>query len=296
MTNYNWKRIAEIKENLMVLFGELPDFFAGIKDGEEIEKQGINFGDLQNDTELKMDKYLGSFIHGAWIKKNLTDSALQMEGFGDLGEDWDLGEAEYWLTADPLDGSLNYKLRGHSLGLPMTTCMALLKRQGNKTFFSDVLFGGVMDFRAPNDFWWAELLENGEYKSYFNAKPARTMDVSKLDIGSQILFADMYYPSNREQICKAFVGERGSIRNSGSSAYEMAMVASGHAIAFLCDRQKQHELGAAYALIKGAGGVLVDWHGKDLGEREYFFNAQTPVVLAANQAIAEQILERLHRV
>jgi len=47
--------------------------------------------------------------------------------------------------------------------------------------------------------------------------------------------------------------------------------------------------------VKGAGGVAVDWDGNDLGPRTYDFKTQTPCILAANQAIAEQILERLHR-
>jgi fructose-1,6-bisphosphatase/inositol monophosphatase family enzyme len=105
----------------------------------------------------------------------------------------------------------------------------------------------------------------------------------------------MYYPDNRQRLARAFAGEKGWLRSCGSAAYEMALVASGTAVAFVCGSQKQHELGAGYALVKGAGGVAVDWDGRDLGVRTYDFKTQTPVVLACNMAIADQILERLHR-
>ncbi|HRH31779.1 MAG TPA: inositol monophosphatase family protein, partial [bacterium] len=102
-------------------------------------------------------------------------------------------------------------------------------------------------------------------------------------------------PENREKVFRAFSDVKGWLRSPGSAAYEMASVASGQAAAFICDRQKQHELGAGYALVKGAGGVAVDWDGQDLGSRVYDFKTQTPVILAANRQIADQLLELLNR-
>lgn len=75
----------------------------------------------------------------------------------------------------------------------------------------------------------------------------------------------------------------------------MALVASGQAVAFICDRQKMHELGAGYALVKGAGGVVVDFEGNDLGPKEYDFNKQMPVILAANKNIVDQLIELIHK-
>src|SRR6056297_2222575 len=145
-------------DKLHILFSKIPDFFFRIEEGCNTEKRGGVFGCLENDIEIKADRDLATFIHKFW-SENLRDfCSIQIEG---LGVDGDISK-DYRLAVDPLDGSLNYKLRGRSFGLPMTTCMTLLKRQEKLTRFSDIVFAGVMDLRHPTDFWRVKMTETGK--------------------------------------------------------------------------------------------------------------------------------------
>lgn len=252
---------------------------------EMIIHQGTSFGDLKNDSELGIDKRLGKYFQDQ-LKTGIA--RISVEGLEDIRTD---GEQESWVTIDPLDGSLNFKKRCGSQGLPISSCITLLSKSGPDTCFKDIVAAGVIDLRN-GDIWFSEFKESSR-KTTLNSHYAKTDSSNKLDLTQQIVIAEFYYPENRERICRAFTGKKGWLRNPGSAAYEMALVANGTSIAYICDRQKQHELGAGVALVLGAGGVAVGFDGKPLTNVGYTFNQQTSVILAANQAIADQILELL---
>lgn len=278
-----------------------------IQDGGKVIREGAAFGDLKNDTEIKADRELGEWFREVLSRGKFMADRISVEGLDDHWPNhepfWNKG---LWYCVDPLDGSLNYKL-GQSLfglphALPYAACVTVLGKS-EEASFSDVIAAAVVDLRS-GDLWSATVGAAGvgtalngrplyAYDTYHQGQERRKL---RLDLGSQIVIGEMYYPGNREKLARAFAGEKGYLRSFGSAAYEMALVASGTAAAFVCDRQKQHELGAGYALVKEAGGVAVDFDGHDLGPRTYDFKTQTPVILAANQIIADQILERLHRV
>ncbi len=283
--------LTELLFRIMEIMRGAKNRLEGMTDDGDIVHQGTGFGDLANDTEIRADRELGKFFMSE-LKQLRLIGQIQVEGMGDVVVT--NPSAPCRATVDPLDGSLNRRMRCGSLGLPHTACLTVLDAQDHATF-QDVLIGCVVDLRAGVDDTWYVERHEGRYWTTLRGRPAKTHPDTKLDLGKHIVIGEMYYPTNRERLDRAFSGEKGNLRNPGSAAYEMALVASGTAIAFICDRQKQHELGAAYALVKGAGGVAVDWQGKDLAERPYAFNLQTPVILAANQAIADQILERLRR-
>lgn len=266
-----------------------------IRDGEEIEKTGTAFGALEDDTELRADRLLGECFLEAFSGLEFFADTISIEGMGDHRPEHEAREffgpgVGLWYCVDPLDGSLNYRMRRGTFGLPYASCVTVLRHRENATF-DDVLCACIVDLR--NGDWWSVAQER---LTLLNHRPAHTLvQANSLDLGSQIVIGEMYYPENREKLTRAFVGKKGYLRSFGSAAFEMALVASGTAVAFICDRQKQHELGAGYALVKGAGGVAVDWDGKDLGPRIYDFKTQTPCILAANRRIADQVLELLHK-
>lgn len=289
-----------------------------LRGGGDVIHQGAAFGDLKDDTEIRADRELGELFRKRFSSPNFMAHRITVEGFE---EDLLPGhEAFYdkglWYCVDPLDGSLNYKL-GQSLfglphALPFAACVTVLKKSEGAVF-DDVITAAIADLRT-GDLWSASSgMVSGGYRgappphfsadaelngrqlyrgdTYHQGQDRRKL---RLDLGSQVVIGEMYYPENRERLARAFAGKKGYLRSFGSAAFEMALVASGTAVAFVCDRQKQHELGAGYALVKGSGGVAVDWDGQDLGPRAYDFKTQTPCVLAANQAIAEQVLGLLH--
>lgn len=287
--------------------------------GADIVHQGAAFGDLKDDTEIRADRELGELFRKSFSSAKFMAHRITVEGFA---EDAYPGHEPFydkglWYCVDPLDGSLNYKL-GQSLfglpqALPYTACVTVL-RKSDSAVFQDVIAVAIADLRT-GDIWSASSdMVSGGYRGapppVFNADAelngrslyrgetyhqGQARRHLQLDLGSQIVIGEMYYPENREKLARAFAGKKGYLRSFGSAAFEMALVASGTAVAFVCDRQKQHELGAGYALVKGAGGVAVDWDGKDLGPHAYHFKTQTPCVLAANAAIADEILELLHK-
>lgn len=255
--------------------------------GEQIAKQGGAFGDAKNDTEIRTDKELGTFFLEAVTGIDAV-GRISVEGYAD----WINPEGgKLWVTIDPLDGSLNYKRRRGAQGLPHSACITVLQRISEATF-NDVIAAGVIEF-GSEDLWLAWREMDGHIVTTLNTERASTDDVTTLDLGSQIAIGEFYYPENRRRLVEAFDDSKGWLRNPGSAAFEMALVSNGTSVAFICGTQKQHELGAGYLLVKGAGGVAVDFDGKDLGPRTYDFKTQTPVILAANATIAEQLVARL---
>lgn len=298
--------IGNVTSVLADILGAGRQRLSGNRQAAEIAEPGGAFGDAEYDTELKGDKDLGRFYAEQLIEKFTNIGRVTVEGLGELpgnpGGTW-------WATVDPIDGSLNFKDRGHMNGFPHTSCITILK-DGDRTTFDDVLYGGIIDLRPDiSDIWLTERQAEG-YRTWcgrgrYRLQEARVLPHQELNLGGMNVIGEMYYPENRDELVRAFgrrerngvayQPQKGWLRSIGSAAYEMASVASGQAVAFVCGTQKQHELGAAYALVKGAGGVAVDWNGEDLGGRSYSFVVQTPVILAANRQIADQILELLRR-
>lgn len=276
-----------LSQALEFILVESKAFLQDLENGEIIESQGAGFGGLNADTEIRADKQLGEYVLQTLqtSAKDLNVGLITIEGFDPV-----IADGLFWYAVDPLDGSLNYKLRNNTIGLPYTCAITVLQKCKD-AIFSDVVAAGVIDLRS-GDLFIAHKEGHG-YKSFVNDMPAKTTDTNSVDISSAIAIGEMYYPENRQLLIDIFKGQKGWLRNPGSAAYEMALVASGTAFVYICDRQKQHELGAGYALVKGAGGVVVDFEGKDLADTGFLFNTQTPVVLAANETIAQEIIDRI---
>lgn len=260
-----------------------------ISDGTRVIKEG-SFGDSFNDAELTADKITGEKITELLVSvaKEKNIKRITVEG----SEDLIIGNGDgNWFCIDPIDGSLNYKMRGNTIGLPFSCAITVLSKCDN-AHFKDIIAAGIMDLRS-GDIWLSEKDSSGNFATTINNAVAKPLAADRIDLGQMIIIGEMYYPENREKLIKIFSGMKGWLRSLGSAAYEIALVSSGQIAAFICDRQKQHELGAGYALIKGAGGVAVDFEGNDLKYRLYDFKTQTPTILAVNDKIAAEIIGRL---
>ncbi len=109
----------------------------------------------------------------------------------------------------------------------------------------------------------------------------------------QILFINLQSPLYIEKLQQAV--DFSALRCLGAPTYEMAMVASGQALAYICDKQNISKLGAGYVLVKSAGGVVVDWEGRSLDQQSYHLDKTSPVILAANQKVADKIIDLLNQ-
>ncbi len=256
--------------------------------GEEVIKRGGAFGDAYNDTELRADAHLGAFLGEAMLN-NLLVGHVTVEG----GMDQSNGRKGYWVVIDPLDGSLNYLRRGKVGGFPYTACVTILSKKQGATF-NDILGACIIDLRT-GDLWVSSIQKHGGFETSVNGERAEPHLIEQVDLGKSVIIAEMYYVDNREIVALAFHDQKGWLRNPGSAAYEMASVSSGQAVAFICRTQKQHEVGAGYALVKGAGGVALDWDGNDLGSQPFTFKTQTPVILATTASLGTEIVGRLRQ-
>ncbi|MDX9970458.1 MAG: inositol monophosphatase family protein [Candidatus Gracilibacteria bacterium] len=280
-------RYREIVESC---FSKAKQIHKTLENGGDVIHKGAGFGDLLNDTEIRLDREIGEKVRDLIWKHTNGKANISVEGLSTIeGKNPNL-----WFCVDPLDGSLNYRKRGLSLGAPYTICVTVLDRFDDATF-SNVILGANMDFRN-GDTWISEKQKNGDYRTSFNGFVQKSSDVVKLDLGSEIIAGEMYYSSNRRLMADIFEGQQGYLRSFGSAAWEIASVSSGQVLAHICDNQKQHESGMGYALVKGAGGAAVNFKGEDLGDTPFSFNSQNDVIFAGNDTIAQIIAERIRKV
>jgi fructose-1,6-bisphosphatase/inositol monophosphatase family enzyme len=268
-----------------------------LKGGERETKSGAGYGDLTNDTDIAADRQLGRYYLDTFLLCIQDLATIHVEGLTPMQKNG----KRFHVVCDPLDGSLNYKTRGRSLGLPYSGCAAIFEQEDpSRITYGDLRAAALVDYRphpqenVSFDSWSAWKTEGG-FTTARNHTPFHSLKETVLDLGRMIVIGEFYYPENREKLCRAFAGKKGWLRNPGSAAYEMGLVANGTAAAYICDRQKQHELPTGVALVLGAGGVAVDFEGKSLLDAPFDFNKQQSTILAANQAIADQILTVLHR-
>ena len=256
--------------------------------GGDVIKQGETFGDLVNDTDIRADRVLGLFFQTE-LAKIPGVARISVEGLDDLN----LQKEGMLICVDPIDGSLNYKLRGRLIGNPYTAVVTVFSTV-DRPVFGDAVFAAILDLRPRSlDLFCAWQACDGSLHAQLNGKSMSTSRETKLDPGSQIIMTETYYPLNRQHLVQLFEGQKGNFSRLGSAAYEMALVSSGTATVFICISQKNHELGATQLLVRAAGGVAVDWDGNSIESRSYDFRAQTRIILAANQQIATEICSRI---
>ncbi len=240
---------------------------------------------LQDPTQAIATIIAGQFLDSAKV--------ISVKGMPDLeGKNPD----GCWVIVDPLNGQTNFETRDTSQMLPYTSCVTVLSKRAGATF-ADIEAAGVIDLRGlgkTQHIWGAKKTGTG-YETFVSlSHPARTMTGPRLTTGMTIS-SDLYYPGNRNLLCRMFSDTRISFMCSGSTARDMATVASGQIAAYVSEDQNPFDLGAAYALVKGAGGFAKDFAGRDLGSRPFNLESHTPVVLAANEGIKEDVLGLVER-
>lgn len=189
---------------------------------------------------------------------------------------------KYLIAFDPLDGSTNYKL-GKGL-YPYGTLIAIYK--GLTPTFDDIVAAGVWE--QTRGLGW--VYEEG-----------RTTDLKGTGVAlrhkwvinrSTPVYLDLYYERGYELYRKL----QGNvfIRNTGSTIGNLSYILSDIAAVTDCVRMGSHEAGAVYALIKGAGGKVVDHKGRDLGQKPFVAGSHYEI-LGGNEKVVHYILELLNK-
>ena len=186
---------------------------------------------------------------------------------------------EFTVACDPLDGSTNYKI-GKGL-LPYGLLIAFYA--GTKLKLKDVVAAGAIEY-TRNLSWFFDGQNTTDTKgNLISLKNDWTIN------RSTPIYLDLYYKEGYDLYQP--LAQQIFIRNTGSTignlSYVLSNVATG--LGGVCMRAE--EIGAVYALIKGAKGIAVDHTGKDLGEWD--FNPETTYpILAGSKEIIEFCLSK----
>ncbi len=277
-------------------------------EGRNVIKKGVASGDLHNDREIKADRILGE-LYLEYFSSLKWCGATIIEGL-DPEYHCNTANSKFVLVAiDPLDASLDFEKAKATDGFPYSVAITIaLVTAGDDIFFNDILAAGVMDYRTGAN-WVADKNRRTRVARTLDSKQeyAITAKEDLVNLGSQIIVADMYYPQTRSAVMNAFGMEKGYLRNPGSAAYEMACVSDGSVNAQISLSQKHHELGAAYKLISGAGGFVINpykvdkpfcvniWASYNKRAGTYDWNHQTPVVCAGTKHYGLIIVNKLYR-
>lgn len=268
-----------------------------IQDGDKVVRFGQGgFGALMGDTELKADRDLG--LHLAKLFQELPwVRSVTVEGLGE-GIVYN-PKGLYDVYIDPLDGSLNYKRHvelvrkgvPNQVSLPYSTAVTIVDTVENPCF-RDIVAAGIIDLRTADTIVTQKGCDTRMNGVVVKTSPVGLGSFGDIDLKNEIVIAEGYYAKNRNVVAAKFRGIDGWVRNPGSAAYEMMLVACGYSTAYICSSQKMHELGAGYLLVTNAGGCAIATdlgEPDDLSERPYDFNTKVPVILACSKSYAEKI-------
>jgi len=191
--------------------------------------------------------------------------------------------ADLTIAIDDLDGTDNF-FRAPRI-LPWCTVVTVL--HGAQPCFSDVSAAGIVEHRS-GIVWLAEKGKGLRIVGP-DGKPVvmPALPTPSSDRRALVLF-DHYVAAEKTA---EFAGLHGRfwVKDFGSSALHLALVASGSAEGYVSPAHKAHELGAGYLLVTESGGVIQDFEGKDLGTQRFDFDARYPIIAAHNPTFAKSI-------
>ncbi|NQT25234.1 inositol monophosphatase [candidate division KSB1 bacterium] len=192
------------------------------------------------------------------ILRSRTDYSILSEECGLIDTD-----SPFRWVIDPIDGTTNFS-RGQSI---CAVSIALMRE--------DELITGVIDLPIQKERYTAV----HEHGAFLNDS---RIHVSKISHPSKaILCVEHGRAPEDGQIMAALMGRLNptyDLRLMGSTAYEMASVASGQADAFISCGDKLWDYAAGLLIIREAGGKIMDWQGQNWQNKNDFIFASNGLV------------------
>jgi len=156
-------------------------------------------------------------------------------------------DAEYVWVLDPIDGT-----KAFITGLPIFgTLIALLHR--------GVPVMGVIDQPILKERW----LGVAGRQSTFNGQPIKVRACPTLDRAYMYSTAPIMFPGALEKKHTALT-QQVKLFRWGGDCYAYGLLASGHVDLVAENDLKLYDFAALVPVIKGAGGLATDWHGREL--------------------------------
>jgi histidinol phosphatase-like enzyme (inositol monophosphatase family) len=156
-------------------------------------------------------------------------------------------DAEHVWVIDPIDGT-----KAYITGLPIFGTLIALLHRGRPVL-------GIIDQPILGERW---LGIEGE-RSTFNGQPIRVRACAGLDRAYMYSTAPIMFPGAFGKRHEA-LAQRVKLFRWGGDCYAYGLLASGHVDLVVENSLKLYDFAALVPVIKGAGGLITDWHGKEL--------------------------------
>jgi inositol-phosphate phosphatase/L-galactose 1-phosphate phosphatase/histidinol-phosphatase len=172
-------------------------------------------------------------------------------------------DAEYVWVLDPIDGT-----KAFITGLPIFgTLIALLHR--------GVPVLGVIDQPISRERWLGVTGQG----STLNGRPIRVRACPRLDRAYMYSTAPQMFGQAMAARHQA-LAEKTKLFRWGGDCYAYGLLAAGHVDLVVENDLKLYDFAALVPVIKGAGGLITDWHGKELD-----MNSDGSVIAAGDSAV-----------
>jgi myo-inositol-1(or 4)-monophosphatase len=227
-----------------------------------VEEKGAN--DFVSEIDRMAEAAIIEIISAAYPQ----DSFLAEEGGAVIKGDPDT----VWII-DPLDGTLNFLHR-----FPYFT-VSIAQRKNNR------LEHGVVYNPVTQELFTATRGEG----AMLNGKRIRVAERGNLKgslLSTNLPNEDRAGLEIYENFVRKTLGGVAAFRRTGSTALDLAYVASGFVDGFLCCRFSSWDVAAGVVLVREAGGIIADFEGKD-----DVFDQQT--LLAGNPKMVRAMLSTL---
>jgi histidinol phosphatase-like enzyme (inositol monophosphatase family) len=176
--------------------------------------------------------------------------ADEFPGHGVLGEEFGTSnlDADLVWVLDPVDGTAAFVA-----GIPVYGTLVALSRDGRPWL-------GILDYPATGDRWVGVA---GTY-ALRNGSPVRTRPCPSLADALLTCSNPDFFPPPEQQALGR-VRDRARYTLYGASSYAFGLLASGRTDLSVDYGLKPYDVFAPAAVISGAGGLMTDWTGDDLG-------------------------------
>ena len=190
------------------------------------------------DLVTEIDKKSEAIIL-AFIRERFPDHGILAEESGQSA-----GEADYFWTVDPLDGTTNY-----AQGLPIFSISIALSYRGQTVL-------GIVYAPVLNELYYA-IRGQG---AFLNDKPIRVSEKKRLIdcvLATGFPYDVASHPANNIRSFGSLLPKTRAIRRFGSAAYDLAGVACGRFDGYWELNLSPWDAAAGILLVEEAGGIVL---------------------------------------
>jgi myo-inositol-1(or 4)-monophosphatase len=231
-------------------------------------------GDQRRGFDVAADMAARRFLEQEFSAGIILSEESDDHRFGDT-------EPDYRFIVDPVDGSDNW-----GRGLPLSSiAVAVLPARGPIALDRVVaaLVGGL-DEETP-------IVATRGHGAQRGAEKLRASDTRT--IADAFISCELNHFAPTPQVGDLFAKAR-AVRSFGCASRAIALVAGGAIDAHIDIRSRltPESFLAAAAILRGAGGCVLDAHGNPLGESAHI-RQRTTIVAAATEELATEIIDAL---